>query len=157
MKTKLYHTSGTKFKPGDVFGGPGLTVCMTTNPIPHGTIQSIVVGGFSCYQDYLKEYLKIQEEYWIVRDKWNDMQIGEKPICPKVINPKPVKLWVYEVKPFEKPIWININEEYRAIDTFVEVVSIVGNAKGILDNHYRKFGDKTNYFGGNAVRTVKNT
>lgn len=159
MKTKLYHTTGTKFKPGDVFGGPGLTVFMSTSPIPHSTIQEIVTGGYSCYKDYEDVCEKKSKEYWDLREAWNENPVGDKPEYPNMKNPNPVKLWVYEVKPFEKPVWINVNEEYRVDDVFVEVVRVVGNAKGILDNHKRKFGEtsKAYFFGGTALRTVKNT
>jgi hypothetical protein len=157
MKLKYYHTTGTKFKVGDIFGGPGKLVCLSTSPIPHGTIQSIVTGGFSSYKEYSAAHLKVINQHWDDVEKWLEIGVGDRPVCPKTINPKPVSLTVYEVKPFVTPIWVGANDEYRLYDEFVEVIRIVGNAKGILDNHINKFGEtaKAWHFGGKAIKNNK--
>ena len=158
MKTKYYHTSGTRFKVGDVIGGPGITICLTTQPIPHGTIHSVVMGGFSCYKDELKKWEEVMNEFWAAREVWIDNgSVDEKPELPTVKNDKPVNLLVYELKPFSKPIWGKGNDEFR-LEDFAEVVRIVGNAKGILENHYRKFGkesEKSWHFGSKAIKNRK--
>jgi hypothetical protein len=140
-KIKYFHVSGTKYRVGQIIGGPGKTVCLNTSPVTHGTIWDVVKGGFSSYEDYLKSYLKNSDEYWKIRDEWNKNPIGDKPEYPKTMNDKPQNIWVYEVKPFSTPTFVGVNDEYRAIDNFVEVVKIVGNAKGILQNHIKKFGN----------------
>ena len=157
MKAKFYHTSGTKFKIGDVFGGPGKLVCMTTSPIPHGTISEIVNAGYSSYTEYSDARSKDLDAYYFLRDEWDKNPIGDKPEYPITRNPKPVTLVVYEVKPYKHPTWGGANDEYRLYDNFVEVVRIVGNAKGILDNHERKFGKtaKAWHFGGKAIKIDK--
>ena len=131
----------------------GKTICLNTSPVTHGTIWDVVKGGFSSYQDYLKSYLKNSDEYWAIRDEWNKNPVGEKPEYPKTMNDKPQRLWVYEVKTFKPPVFIGSNDEYRAINIFVEIIKIVGNAKGILQNHIKKFGDtkKAHSFGGKAI------
>ena len=157
VKIKYYHTTGTLFKPGDIIGGPGLRVYMNTTPIPHGTIQSVVEGGFACWKDYLETSLKNSAEYWDKREEWNKNPVGDKPEWPETKNSKPVKLIVYEVKPYDIPVFGRHNDEYVAIDMFVEIVRIVGNAKGILQNHKRKFGNgaKAWHFGAKAISPTK--
>lgn len=152
MKLKFYHTSGTRFKVGDIIGGPGKKVFLHTKPIPHGTIQEIVKGGFKSWEHYENEYYPKIDEYWDKREHWNKTQEGDKPEYPEKKSNKPVNLYVYEMKPFSKPVFVGVNDEYVAIDIFVEVVKIVGNAKGILENFKKKFGDgsKAYYFGGAA-------
>lgn len=158
MKTIFYHTSGTRFKVGDILGGHGKRVFLHTNPVPHGTIQSIVEGGFSCWEDYRKAsdaaYKKWREDC----DEWEKTKIGDSPPWPSNIkNTKPVSLFVYEMKPYNKPVFGNCNDEYIVYDDFVEVVRIVGNAKGILDNFKRKFGNgsKAWHFGAKARKPNK--
>jgi hypothetical protein len=50
-----------------------------------------------------------------------------------------------------------MNDEFRVYDDFVEVVGIEGNAKGILDNHRKKFGktSKAWHFGGKSLKHPK--
>lgn len=160
MKAKLYHTSGTLFKPGDIIGGPGFCVCMTTSPIPHYTIAAIVDAGSTSWVEYRKlrdaEFVK----FLIAYDKWELDKIGQEPKWKdeNIKSPKQVKLNVYEVKPFSKPMWNGINDEYRLYDDFVEIVRVVGNAKGILHNHFKKFGKCTSkafHFGGKSLRLNK--
>ena len=157
MKLKFYHTTGTKFKVGEVFSGPGKLVCLSTSPIPHGTIQNVVKSGYTSYVEYSEARSKVMNQHWDNVEKWLEDKVGDRPVCPEVINPKPVSLIVYEVKPFTPPIWVGVNDEYRLYDEFVEVVRVVGNAKGILDNHIRKFGETTKawHFGGKAIRYNK--
>lgn len=153
MRITFYHTSGTRFKIGDVIGGPGKMVFLHTNPVPHGTIQSIVHGGFASYVDYSAAHDKAWNEWRAAYDEFEKNKIGEEPERPfKIVNPKPVQLFVYEMKPYNKPVFNNGNDEYIVYNDFVEVVSIVGNAKGILDNFKRKFGDgiKAYHFGAKA-------
>jgi hypothetical protein len=157
MKTLFYHTSGTRFKVGDIIGGHGKKVFLHTNPVPHGTIQSIVEGGFSSWKEYSAAQTIALEEYWDARIAWNEHETGDKPEYPIIRNPKPVSLFVYEMKPYNKPVFGNCNDEYIVYDDFVEVVRIVGNAKGILDNFKRKFGNGTKawHFGAKARKPNK--
>jgi len=153
MKTIFYHTTGTRFKIGDVIGGPGKIVFLHTNPVPHGTIQSIVAGGFASHSSYNAASNKAWNDYQIAKIEFDKTKIGEAPVCPSDIsNPKPVPLFVYEMKPYNKPVFGSCNDEYIVFDDFVEVVRVVGNAKGILDNFKQKFGDgaKAYHFGGKA-------
>lgn len=149
MKPTFYHTSGTKFKVGDILGGPGKRVFLHTSPVPHGTIQDIVIAGYGSWEEYqtadtlkCREYIK-EMRLWEA-DKVNNI----KPELKPTINPKPVELTVYEMKPFNKVVFGNCWDEYIVIDDFVEVVKIVGNAKGILDNFKKKFGEtsKAHFF-----------
>lgn len=135
MKTKYYHTSGTRYKPGDIIGGPGKSVFMTTQSVPHYTIHEIVNGGFSSWKEFKKEYEKKRAEY---DTKYDGVSYCDRPPFVDPVNPKPIQVFVYEVKPFSKPgtgTW----DELIAVDTFVEIVKMVGNAKGILTNFHNKF------------------
>lgn len=157
-KLKYYHTSGTRFKVGDVIGGPGKVVCLHTNPVPHGTIQCLISSGYGSYKEHSEASIKDSNEHWDNVEKWiENGKEGERPQRKDTKNPKPVKLFVYEMEPFKKPTWVGVNDEYRAYDTFVEVVRVVGNAKGILDNFRQKFGDteKAWHFGGKALKKKK--
>jgi hypothetical protein len=138
---QFFHTSGTRFKVGDVFGGPGKNVFLSTREVPHSTILEAVEGGFSCWKEFSAARSKETEKFWDERMAWNENPVGEKPEYPKTVKIKPDKIWVYEVRPFKNPIWRNMNEEYVAHGVFVEVVRIVGNAKGILSNAKRRFGN----------------
>jgi hypothetical protein len=154
MKLKYYHTTGTKYKVGDVIGGPGIRVFLHTSPVSHGTIQEIVDAGYGSWKEYVAAKDIIDAEYWKIRLEWNDNPVGEKPVYPKIVNPKPVELVVYEMKPYNKPIFGGSNDEYIAYDDFVEVIRVVGGAKGILHNFRRKFGktEKAYHFGGRSRR-----
>lgn len=153
----FYHTSGHKYVVGDVIGGPGKVVCLHTKPIPHGTIEEIVDSGHRSYKEYRDQREKEIKEYWDAREKWNETQEGDKPEYPVTRSPKPARLWVYKMKPYKYPTWVGMNHEFRAYDTFVEVVGIEGNAKGIKGNHVKKFGKtpKAWHFGGKATRYRK--
>ena len=157
-KRKIYyHTSGHRYKVGDIIGGPGKLVCLHIKPIPHGTIQEIVDSGHRSWTEYCLQRDKELKEYWDRREEWNNIpesERPEKPEYPVTRNPKPVKLKVYKVKPYKTPRWNGMNDEYRAYDTFVEIVGIEGNAKGILQNFQRKFGktSKAYHFGGAAKK-----
>lgn len=148
MKTTFYHTSGTKFKVGDILGGPGKRVFLHTNPVPHGTIQSIVDSGYGSWVEFEEAETNTLREYVKALRKWEVDKIGDKPVQKPTMNPKPVELTVYEMKPFNKAVFGNCWDEYIVIDDFVEVVKIVGNAKGILDNFKKKFGEtsKAHFF-----------
>ena len=122
---KFYHTSGTRFKPGDAIGGPGKTVYMNTQPIPHGTIWNMVKQGYKSYYDSYPE---------------GYTQTGKLPVGFKKAKPGQ-QVWVYEVKPFKPPIYNPGGDEYYSYNVFVEIVRVVGSAQGILQNHIRKFGD----------------
>ena len=185
----FYHTSGHRYKVGDVIGGPGKLVCLHTKPVPHGTIQEIVESGHRSYKEYSEQQAKEMEEYWKKREEWNRMreetkpkpsikyrwsngeaarmrqwvEDGEnevgKPEWPVTISPKPARLFVYRMKPYnpKSPLFYATNDEFRVYDDFVEVIGIEGNAKGILDNHRKKFGKtaKAWHFGGKAIRYRK--
>lgn len=153
MKLKFYHTSGTRFNVGDIIGGPGKNVFLHTNPVPHGTIQEIVECGYTSWEEYSIAKDAVIRPWSEALKLWYENPIGDRPECPRnPINPKPVNMYVYEMRPYNKPVFGNCNDEYIAINDFVEVVSIVGNAKGILDNFKRKFGDgaKAYHFGGKS-------
>lgn len=155
MKTRYYHTSGTRFKIGQLIGGPGKRVFLTTDPVPHGTIQEIVTAGYGSWAEYSTARAKDMEVYWDQRMAWNQEQVGPKPDYPVTRNPDPVELLVYEIKPYRKPVWVGINDEFRLEGRFGEVVRRVGSARGILGNHYRKFGRdsaKSPLFRSRAVR-----
>ena len=156
-KHKLFfHTSGHKYKVGDVIGGPGKVVCLHTKPVPHGTIEEIVDSGHRSWKEYWEQRRKDLEVYWDAREEWNETQEGDKPQYPVTSSPKPCRLWVYKMKPYEYPTWCGVNDEFRAY-FFVEVIGIEGNAKGIKDNHVKKFGrtSKAWHFGGKAIRYKK--
>lgn len=154
-KMKFYHCSGTKLKVGDVIGGPGKRVYMNTSPVPHGTIWSSIKARYSSYSEYSIASFKMWNAYWDKREEADKNQEPhpERP-DEKTMNSKPKNITIYEVKPFKKPIFNQHTSEYIALDTFVEIVKIVGNANGILQNHLKKWGDgsKAFYFGGQAIR-----
>lgn len=148
MKPTFYHTSGTKFKVGDILGGPGKRVFLHTSPVPHGTIQDIVESGYGSWIEFQTASDKDFKIYWEAYKVWDKTKEGEQPVKKPTKNPKPVDLTVYEMKPFNKAVFGNCWDEYIVIDDFVEVVKIVGNAKGILDNFKKKFGEtsKAHFF-----------
>jgi hypothetical protein len=184
-----YHTSGHRYKVGDVIGGPGKVVCLHTSPIPHGTIDSIVDSGHRSWTEYSEQHSKDVESYWEKREEWNRMreetrpvyksgemsveeyreaikkwnEDGElgigKPEWPTTRSPKPARLFVYKMKPYnpESPRFNGMNDEFRVYDDFVEVIGIEGNAKGILHNHRKKFGKTARawHFGGKSLRHPK--
>lgn len=153
MKTKYYHTSGTRFKVGDVIGGPGKRVYMTTSPVVHSTIWEAVMNGYPNWQSYSTALCQVIDSYFAELDKFDAGLLEERPVRNPVPNKK-MKTWVYEVKPFRKPYFRSANEEYIAEDQFVEVVKIIGSGRGILENQFRKFGKysaKAYHFGGKAI------
>ena len=154
-KIKFYHSSGSKLKFGDTIGGPGKIVWMTDSPIPHPTIWDSVKNKFSNYNDYSKystskEIIAKWNEYWDKRAK----EQGEKMDPPSLMNPEPIEIYVWEVFPYEKPMFIRSNDEYRIDDNFVEIGNKVGNANSILNNFLNKFGDnaKAYHFAKSKVR-----
>lgn len=157
MKTKFYHTSGTLFKPGDVIGGPGRVVCITTRPVPHYTIQNVVKSGFKSYVEYNAISTKKWQQHWDNVEEWiTGGRVGDRPEYKEPKALKNIKINVYEVKPFNKPMWVGINDEFRVNNDFVEIVRIVGNAKGILQNHYKRFGEtEKSYHYSKAFRRKK--
>jgi len=157
MKIKYYHTSGTRFRPGDILGGPGRVVCLNTSPIVHSTIWDAIVSGYPSWKAYKEDFYPKVEKYWDDRMKWNETQEGDKPEYPIAKNDKAHSIWVYEVKPFDKPTFNGMNDEYRSYG-FVEVVKVIGSGVGILQNHFKKFGKnsrKSYHFGGKALRLYK--
>lgn len=130
---KFFHTSGTRFKVGDLIGGPGKSVFMSNNAIPHGTIMPIVEGGFKSW----KEYSNFDSEA-IYNKYWDDKALGLDPKWPILISKKQVKVYVYEVKPHGK-IYFGSYDEWVTKKSFVEVIRIVGNARGILQNAKIKY------------------
>ena len=139
FKQKFYHTSGTKFKVGDMIGGPGKYLFMSNSPIPHYTIHGIVKGKFSSYEAYYKESSKKWADYCDKKEAAKTKEEMQAVPHPVIKNPKPVNIFVYEVKPHGKIIFNKANDEWISSQSFVEVVRIVGNAVGILDNYLRKF------------------
>ena len=139
-KVRFYHASGTKYKVGQIIGGPGERVFLNTSPVVHRTIWEAVLGGFSSWKEYQTIHMAAIHDYWDKRMEFNKGEMENKPEYPKTVNKKKIPIWVYEVKPFKAPLFHGVNDEYIAIDQFVEIVSIVGNARGILLNHIKKFG-----------------
>ena len=146
MKINFYHTSGTRYKIGDIIGGPGHKVFMHTDVVPHWTIQSIVKLGYTSYKE-LEKTEKAKND--IFSKKWDEWvasgQIGEAPEYTtryELINKKFVNTIVYQVRPVKKPVYLPSNREYVVENGFVEIVKIIGNASGILKNNERILGKK---------------
>lgn len=139
---KFYHTSGYRFKKGQVIGGPGFKTYLSNKTVPHSTIAvAIAVKGFRSWKEYSEFKDPLVSDYWDKRIQWNELKIGEKPEYPDPKNPKPIRSFVYEVRPYSKPVFSQINQEYYVIDDFVEIVKVVGSAKGLFQNHLRKYGE----------------
>ena len=157
QKKKFYHTSGTRFRVGDGLGGPGKIVFLHDRPLVHTTILEAIEAGFPNWAEYSKANGSAWKEYWDLREAWNSgpRLEEEKPEIPKVRNPKPAKVWIYEVETFEPPFFFSINDEWVAINNWVTVTKVVGNARGILENHKKKFGrdlKKVHHFGSKSIR-----
>lgn len=165
-KIRYYHVSGYRFKVGDVLGGNGKTVYMTENPLIHYTIHEIFRTNSRSYQEHddrrekmskilwekleelrLKAPYPRTEEYWKQHDE----------IIDKVYSVfKPINYWVYEVKPFNKDDvrFCSCNDEYQT-NGFVEIIRVVGNAKGIWKNFENKFKGKNLPFVNRVIKRNK--
>lgn len=153
-KRKIYyHTSGYNYRVGDIIGGPGKSVCLHIKPVPHYSIQEMVDAGHRCWSEYSKQKDEEMEKYFHELNMWNSMSGSEKPEPPTIKSQKKYNLKVYRVKPYKDPLWNGINDEYRAYNTFVEIIGIEGNAKGILNNLRKKIGkEKACWLGGTAKK-----
>ena len=154
---KFYRTSGTRFKVGDLLGGPGKMVFLHDRPLVHTTILEAIEAGFPNWAEYSEKNAAAWKEYWDLREAWNNGPRLEedKPPMPVVRNPKPARVWIYEVETFAPPVFHSINDEWIAINNWVTIAKVVGNARGILKNHKRKFaGDskKIHHFGTKSIR-----
>ena len=126
LKPRYYHTSGARLRVGDVIGGDGQLVFLHTTPIPHWTIVNMVLSGFSSWSEYKNSTVEARPD-------------GKS------------KSWVYEVRPRivkgKKAKIEDLGGELVCDSAPIEIIRVVGNAKGILENHIRKFGDKWDKFG----------
>jgi hypothetical protein len=152
---RFYHTSGTRYRVGDFIGGPGKKVFMNDSPIVHGTIWEAIANGYGSYEEYTADHHPKLEKYWVEREAWNLNPTGPKPEYPKASSAKPKAVLVYEVKPFRKPRFGGMNDEWISENEWVEIVRVVGNARGILNNHFDRFGrfsKRSHHFGAKSIR-----
>lgn len=156
MKLKFYHTSGTKFKVGDQFGGPGKTVFLTNTAVPHYTIWSAVMNGYGSWQEYDKARDKQSEELRAKMALLDEKERIElyRTYKEDLAKPKPGKVYVYEIEVHGKMNFGSCNDEWITQNCFVEVIRVVGNARGILRNYHKQFSE-SNIHGAKAIKKKK--
>lgn len=144
QKRKYYHVSGYRFHKGDVIGGPGKLVFMHITPITHFTIEDVIDYNVRCF----KETSAVYKELW---DKVDDKEKKYSEVYDlfkkELKKRKKIQIWCYEVQPYKKP-WLGSWDDFIT-DSFVEIVKVVGNARGITQNFTKKFGNasKAYHFG----------
>lgn len=109
---KFYHASPVRFRHGDIItgghsGGSGYAhsnVCMTTSPVPHGTIASNIPGwsGSRTHDRPADDFQPVQDKDW----------------------------YVYEVEPRGKVHYVAGNGEYQAASAMV--LKNIGKATAFL-------------------------
>ena len=124
-KQKFYHASPRKFHKGDILTGrrPGgnggdvegshTNVCMTTSPMPHGTIANLIPGWFGYYdnRDNKRPECK-QSEWYVYRVEPYECDAEYEPgnaeyQCKRAIVIDclgPATKWLKDVKNLDKPV-----------------------------------------------------
>lgn len=127
MPQKFYHASPRRFRHGDILTGhrPGgygsnhPNVCMTTDPMPHATIRSVIPG-------------------------WPDYHPGWDVTKDAPRDPSDANWTIYEVEPLYPPMFVPENHEYQT--RAAKVIRAVGPAKAFLQRYYKDVHDRSESF-----------